>query len=72
MRYLGLDQYGAHYAIRKHPRKELLEQLGRQHAAKMYLEVNGRARHCGYVIAGLWIDVFAVQPFLGKPFLGKD
>ena len=47
MKYLGLDQYGQHYLIREHPRKELLEKLGRQHAAKMYLDVNGRARHCG-------------------------
>ena len=66
MKYLGLDQYGQHYLIREHPRKELPEKLGRQHAAKMYLDVSGRARHCGYVIAGLWIDVFAVQPFLGR------
>ncbi|MFH1568824.1 MAG: hypothetical protein ABIL09_12575 [Gemmatimonadota bacterium] len=66
MKYLGLDQYGHPYLIREHPRQELLEQLGRRHAAKMYRDVAGRARHCGYVIAGLWIDVFAVQPFLGK------
>lgn len=66
MRYFGLDQHGQHYLIRQHPRKELLQQLGRHHAAKMYRDVEGGARHCGYVIAGLWIDVFAAQPFLGK------
>lgn len=59
--YIGIDQYGHHYHIEKHPRKELLEQLGRQHANKMYCDLKGGGvRHKGYVIAGLWIDVYRI------------
>lgn len=59
--FMGIDQYGQHYKINKHPRKELLEQLGRQHASKMYVDtVSGKVRHAGYIIAGLWIDIYRV------------
>ena len=59
--FLGVDQYGHKYHIQKNPRKELLEQLGRSHAEKMYCDTtNGKTRHKGYVIAGLWIDVYRV------------
>lgn len=60
--YLGIDQYGYRYKINEHPRKELLEQLGSTHAAKMYVDLkSGGSRHAGYVIAGLWIDVYEVH-----------
>ena len=59
--YLGIDQYGNHYKIDKHPRKELLEELGRKHARKMYVDLKqGGSRHVGYVIAGHWIEVYRI------------
>lgn len=61
--YLGIDQYGGKYIIKKYPRKELLEQLGRKHADKIYIDnvKTGKPMHCGYYIAGLWIDVYKVR-----------
>lgn len=60
--YLGIDQHGQHYTIKQHPRKELLAQLDRKHAAKMFCDTkSGQTKHKGYVIAGLWIDVFTVS-----------
>lgn len=60
--YLGVDQYGQTYTIKKSPRKELLEQLGASHADKMYCDTtDGRVRHTGYVISRLWINVYAVS-----------
>ncbi len=59
--YIGIDQYGSHYNIKKHPRKELLEYLDRKHARKMYIDTTtGKAKHVGYVIGNLWINVYAV------------
>ena len=56
--YIAFDQYGNNYHIKKHPRKELLEQLDRQHAEKMYVDtIDGKVRHIGYVIGGLWLRV---------------
>ena len=60
--YMGIDQYGQHYKIDEYPRKELLEQLCRSHASKMYCDTkSGEVRHVGYIIAGLWINVYAVH-----------
>jgi hypothetical protein len=62
--YLGIDQYGQHYKIDKYPRKELLEKLGGTQAAKVYCDTrDGKTRHVGYVIRGLWIDIYQVHPF---------
>ena len=64
--YMGVDQYGQTYHGLVHPRKDLLERLDRKHADKMYCDlVSGGGRHKGYVIAGLWIDVFEVIPWKG-------
>lgn len=64
--YLGIDQHGQHFNMDKHPRKELLRQLGRSHASKMYCDLkSGGSRHAGYVIAGLWIDVYEVHAWEG-------
>jgi len=62
--YIGIDQYNTTYFIKKYPRKELLEKLGYKHAEKMYVDdtKTGKARHCGYVIGGLWISVYEVHP----------
>lgn len=60
--YLGIDQYHQHYKIKEHPRKELLEQLGRKHADKMYVDTkDGSQKHKGYVIGGLWITLYEVH-----------
>lgn len=59
--YLGTDQYGHYYTIKKHPRKELMEQLGSSHVDKIYVDTtDGKVRHIGYVIAGHWVRVFRV------------
>lgn len=60
--YIGIDQYGQHYHLRKSPRKELLDQIGASRAHKMYCDTaRGKVKHKGYVIKGLWIDVYAVH-----------
>ena len=59
--FLGEDQYGNTYTIEKHPRKELMEQLGSKSASKMYVDtIDGKVRHCGYVIGGYWVNVYRV------------
>jgi len=56
---IAIDQYGQRYRLRsKHPRKELLEMFGRQHASKMYLDTADGTKHIGYVIAGMWLEIF--------------
>ncbi len=64
MPYLGHDQHGNHYAIKEYPRKELMEQLGRSHVAKMYTDRGGEkpgVYHIGYIIAGCWISVYGLE-----------
>lgn len=59
--FIGIDQYGYKYIIKKYPRKELLEQIGHRYASRMYRDLkDGKVRHIGYVIAGRWIEVFSV------------
>ena len=60
---MGVDQYGNHYDGLVHPRKDLLARLGRKHAEKMYVDNvrTGKARHCGYIIGGCWIEIFTVS-----------
>lgn len=56
---IAIDQYGQTYRLAKHPRKELLELLGATGAQKIYRDtVRGEVKHCGYLIRGLWLDVF--------------
>ena len=63
--YLGIDQYGDRYKMDKHPRKELLDQLDRSHADLIYRDrKSGPPRVVGYVIAGLWIDVYEVHEWV--------
>ncbi len=42
--FVAFDQYGSHFIIKKHPRKELLEYFGRKHADRMYI---GERKHIG-------------------------
>lgn len=62
--YMAVDQHGQTYHGLEHPRKDLLERLGTTHADKMFVDNTGtgKARHCGYVIARLWLSVFEVTP----------
>ena len=65
--YIGLDQYGGTYHIEKHPRKELMEQIGINHVNKMYVDLkSGGSRHSGYVIGALWITVHEVHTWNRK------
>ena len=65
--YLGIDQYGQHYTIKKHPRKELLNRLGRTKASNLYCDTkSGGIRHVGYVIADLWIEIFKIHQWKEK------
>lgn len=59
--YMGYDQYGNHYSIKKYPRKELCEQIGRKSANKMYVDRPDGSYHVGYIIAGCWITVFGLE-----------
>ncbi len=62
LNYLGIDQYGQHYHIATHPRRELCEQLGTKHADRMYVDLpTGGTRHVGYVIAGRWVHILRVS-----------
>ena len=62
--YMAIDQYGrTHPGLGQHPRKELLQRLGRKRAAKMYVDgKDGQSYHCGWIIGGLWLNVYAVTP----------
>lgn len=61
--YLAIDQYNQTYQIgNNHPRKWLLEHLGRKHCKKMFVDLkSGGSKHIGYVIARLWLQVFEVH-----------
>ena len=60
MLMIAVDQYGRVHSIPgKHPRKELLERLGRKHADRIYRDKRtGPPVHVGYIIAGLWLSLF--------------
>ena len=73
-RYIAIDQYGHVQKLRSsHPRKELLELMGRAHASKMYRDtVSSEGMHSGYVIAGYWFEVFEIRPaFAGESEVTK-
>lgn len=57
MGYIGVDQYGHTYRIKKHPRKELSAFLPGK-VNKMYV---GEGTHVGYVIGPLWITVYKLS-----------
>ena len=59
--FMAQDQYGNTFHGLQHPRKDLLDQLGRQHADKMYLDdLEGNTHHIGYIIAGHWLTIYKV------------
>ena len=66
-KYIAIDQYGQTFFIYKHPRKELMETCGCQHASKMYVDdARGKSFHVGYIVAGRWFDVFEIES-IAKP-----
>jgi hypothetical protein len=73
-RFLAVDQYGTTYWLKtRYPRKELCERLGNQHVEKLYVTVDGRRRHAGYLIAGKVLTIHYVVPWkLGKTFAVPD
>ena len=51
--YIAIDQYGQIWKNLEHPRKDLMEKIGCNHAEKMYVDgENGKVYHTGYVIGG--------------------
>lgn len=61
--YMAIDQYGHTYHGLKHPRKDLCERLCCSHVEKMYQDKkDGTTVFCGYIIGGLWLQLFEVQP----------
>ena len=62
---MGIDQYGTTYHdLGRYPRKALLERLGRKSANKMYVDnKDGESVHVGYVIGGLWVRLYTVNPW---------
>jgi hypothetical protein len=57
--YIAIDQYGNRVMCRtRHPRKELMAYMGRQHVDKMYV---GDDDHVGYVIGGAWWSLYHVD-----------
>jgi len=61
---MGIDQHGQHYDnLGKYPRTELLSRLGYKSASKQYVDKkDGASVHSGYIIGGLWITLYKVQP----------
>lgn len=67
--FIATDQYGEtiHLPDCKYPRKALLAKLGRQHAAKMFVDTkDGKAKHIGYVVGSLWFTLYEVHEWQGK------
>lgn len=59
--YLAVDQWGNVHKLgrTRHPRKALMEKLGRKRAAKMYRDTpNGPPVHTGYIVAGHWCELY--------------
>ena len=69
---MAIDQYGQTFHGLTNPRKDLCDRLGKAHAEKMYVETkDGKSRHVGYVIGGLWLRLYEVRPWYGDDF-GKE
>ena len=61
-RFIGIDQYGNYFPIKKYPRKELLEHLGYHSANVMYMDYkDGSVKASGYVIGTHWITIYQLQ-----------
>lgn len=62
--HMAIDQYGnTYHALGRHPRKTLMERLGRKRAEPMYRDKkDGRTVRVGWVIGGRWLSVYEVKP----------
>jgi len=59
---MAVDQHGQTYHGLVNPRKDLMERIGINHAEKMYRDTtSGGVRHVGYIIGGLWCEVYTVS-----------
>ena len=46
-------------------RKDLMEKIGCNHAEKMYIDgEDGKVYQTGYVIGGLWLEVYEITPMM--------
>lgn len=65
MPFMAIDQRGTTWHdLGLHPRKALLDRLDRRHATKMYTDrPSGPPVHIGYVIGGLWLRLYVVEPW---------
>lgn len=59
--YMAVDQYGRTEHGLIHPRRDLMQRVGVQHAEKIYVDnkVKGRL-HVGYVIGQRWFTLYHV------------
>ena len=61
--YIAIDQYGHTYRGLTHPRKDLIEKIGCQHASKMFIDkADGSVVCVGYVIGNLWLRLYEIKP----------
>ena len=64
---IARDQYGTDYPLKtNHPRKELLDYFGSQHADKIYRDTPDGPAHVGYIVRGHWLEIYNVTPWHGK------
>ena len=63
----AVNESGERIALEgRHPRKELLDYLGRKSARRMYRDkADGRTVHVGYVVGGSWWTFYNVTPWEG-------
>jgi hypothetical protein len=65
--YMAVDQHGNTFHALKHPRKDLMKEIGSKHADKMYVDLkSGGSKQIGYVIGKHWLSVYEVMPMGGK------
>ena len=50
----------------KHPRKQLLKALGRQHTSKVYCDTKAGSKHIGYIVGGEWFTLYEVHSWNSK------
>ena len=65
--FVAHDQWGNTFFLGKHPRKQLLEKMGKKHAEKIYVDVKNddgsiTTIHSGWKIGNSWFDVFRLEP----------
>ena len=61
--YMAIDQYGHTYHGLKHPGKIFVKGFVIPMWKKMYQDKkDGTTVFCGYVIGGLWLQLYEVQP----------